>query len=543
MSRSPAMVASTKLFHAVEEAARRGVPVAEVIGEHEQAQRALEPHEISRRELLAGATGLASAAAFATSPTLSFARSLARKPAPRVAIVGAGLAGIRCAHLLWNGRPAEPIASTIFEAHPERAGGRCWTLRDYFGAGLITEHGGEFINSNQFAVRNLAKALALKLEDVNGGNLPSGEEAYLIDGGVYTNKEALADWDSIGYKTFHRAMRESETRAGAALLDSLSVTEWLEGTEIGTTSRFGKLMLACTVAEQGGDPEEQSALLLIEEFGVKNSRSALTTGEGNERFHIIGGNDQLVTRMLDELPPETVQLGNQLVALRTTAGGSYKLVLDADGVTSETTADIVVLALPFTTLSEVDLSRSSLSQTKRHVIETFGMGTNAKIHVELDRETWPALGYSGDTLTEWEGLCCGWDDSVPLGPDANPVLYTGYPGGRTGRSGLTGAAHGPAPEADTSWMLDQLDQLFPGTSAAFTGVAYEDHWVEDPWVHGAYSFWKVGQATSYAELAAAPEGAILFAGEHTSLENEGYLDGAVETGERAAREVLRLLRA
>ena len=120
-------------------------------------------------------------------------------------------------------------------------------------------------------------------------------------------------------------------------------------------------------------------------------------------------------------------------------------MLDVNGTTLETTADIVVLALPFTTLNEVDLSKSALSATKRHVIKTYGMGTNAKIHVELDHETWPALGYSGDVLTEWEGLCCGWDDSVPLGPDASPVLYTGFPGGHVGLTGLTGAAHGPAP--------------------------------------------------------------------------------------------------
>lgn len=517
------------------------MPVEEVLGEREQAGRARAAGTMNRRELLAGASGLASMAVLGAGPAVSFARSLARKPAPRIAIVGAGLAGIRCAHLLWNAKPSQPIASTIYEANPERVGGRCWTLRDFFGAGLITEHGGQFINTDQLAVRRLARALGLELEEVNGGNLPSGEEAYLIDGGIYTNKEALADWDSIGYRTFHRAVREAQTHAGARLLDSLSVTEWLEGTEIGTTSRFGRLMLACSVAEQGGDPEEQSALLLIEEFGEKDTRRALTTGEGDERFHIVGGNDQLVTRMLDELPAETVQPGHRLVALRANAAGSYKLAFEVAGSTRETTADIVVLALPFTTLKEVELSKSGLSATKRHVIETFGMGTNAKIHVELDRETWPALGYSGATLTEWEGLCCGWDDSVPLGPNASPVLYLGYPGGHVGRSGLTGAAHGPAPERDVTWMLDQLDLLFPGTSAAFTGVAYEDHWVEDPWVHGAYSFWKVGQATTYAELAAAPEGAILFAGEHTSVENEGYLDGAVETGERAAGEVISRL--
>jgi len=540
MPRSPAMFAAVESFSAHEQAARRGIPVEEVLAERERAEQARGEGTISRRELLAGATGFAAMAASA-SPALAVAHSLSkRRRGPRVAIVGSGLAGLRCAHQLWNSS-AGPVASTVFEANPERIGGRCWTLRDYFGAGLITEHGGEFINSGQLAVRQLARALGLQLENVNGGNLRHGEEVYLIDGRSYTNKEALSDWDSFGYHIFHRALHEAETPAGASLLDSLSVTEWLEGTEIGTTSPFGKLMLACTVAEQGGDPEEQSALLLIEEFGYKKSHNRLTTGEGNERFHIIGGNDQLITRMLDELPPETVQLGHQLVALRKKSDGSYKLVLDVGGSTRETRADIVVLALPFSTLREVDLSKSGLSATKRHVIDTFGMGTNAKIHIELDHETWPALGYSGDTLTEWEGLCCGWDDSVPLGADASAVLYTGYPGGRVGRNVLTGAAHGPAPSADVQWMLDPLDQLFPGTSAAFTGLAYEDHWVEDPWVHGAYSFWAVGQATSYAGLAAAPEGSILFAGEHTSTENEGYLDGAVETGERAAGELAGLL--
>jgi monoamine oxidase len=534
------MLAAADSFSACEAAIARGLPVEEVVGEREQAERARRASEMSRRELLAAAAGLATTVAVGTSPALSFARSLTQAPSPRVAIVGSGLAGLRCAHQLWTERPHRPLPSTIFEANPERVGGRCWSLRDYFGAGLVTEHGGSFINTNQRTVRRLARTLGLELEDVNGGNLSSGEEVYLIDGGSYTNNDALADWEAIGHRTFRRALAEAKTRAGKKLLDGLSVTEWLEGTEIGTSSRFGKLMLACTVAEQGGDPEEQSALLLIEEFGYKPAHT-LTTGEGDERFHIVGGNDQLVTRMLGELPAETVKLDHRLVALRTKTDGSYRLVLDVGSSTVETTADVVVLALPFATLREVDLSKAGLSATKRHVIDTFGMGTNAKIHIELDHATWPALGYSGDMLTEWEGLCCGWDDNVPLGADASPLLYLGFPGGHVGRSGLTGAAHGPAPQKDVKWMLKQLDQVFPGTSTAYTGRAYEDHWSEDPFTNGAYSFWAVGQATNFGELAAAPEGSILFAGEHTSTENEGYLDGAVETGERAAREVRRRL--
>ncbi len=203
----------------------------------------------------------------------------------------------------------------------------------------------------------------------------------------------------------------------------------------------------------------------------------------------------------------------------------------------EKTADLVVLALPFSTLRHVELERSGLSSAKRHVIDTMGMGTNAKIHLELSHKTWPALGYGGATYGEWQRLACAWDDTVQLGPNASPALYLAFPGGRVGRAGLTGKAHGTAPPRDVNWALGQIEHLFPGTTAAYTGRAYEDHWARDPWVHGAYSYYRVGQAASYGDLAGAADGRFLFAGEHTSTDNIGFLDGAVETGERAARQL------
>src|ERR1700722_7604807 len=86
-SRSPKMLASTELFSAHEEAARRRVPAAGVPGERERAEH---ERKLSRRELLVTAAGLATTAALATNPALSFASSLRRSPAPRIAIVGSG---------------------------------------------------------------------------------------------------------------------------------------------------------------------------------------------------------------------------------------------------------------------------------------------------------------------------------------------------------------------------------------------------------------------------------------------------------------------
>jgi monoamine oxidase len=131
---------------------------------------------------------------------------------------------------------------------------------------------------------------------------------------------------------------------------------------------------------------------------------------------------------------------------------------------------------------------------------------------------------------------------VPLGPAGSPALLLGFPGAHVGATGLTGSAHGTAPSADVARFLAQIEPVYPGTTTAYTGRAYEDHWALDPWVHGAYSYCRVGQAASFGHIAGLPEGAIHFAGEHTSVDHQGFLDGAVSSGQRAARQLLRAIR-
>jgi monoamine oxidase len=538
--RSPGMAAQRHTFALHARSEHTGVPVADIRAAFEARRARAKAHDgggQTRRELLIGAGGLVAGSMVAGRTASALARPPAGKP--RIAIVGAGLAGLRCAHMLWTHNPGPRVSSTVYEAHSHRAGGRCWTLRDFFSAGLITEHGGSFLNSNQGAVLGLAARLGLKLEVVHGGDLPSGEEVFFIDGRPYTYAEANKDWHDVGFRAFRTAAKQLRSAAGASRLDRMSVPEWLDSTEIGSGSRFGKLMMANTVTENGGDPSDQSAQDLIYLL-TGNPRSSLLPLPGDdERYHIIGGNDQLVSRMIKQLPPETVRHDHVLVSIGERSDGRVNLAFDVSGKTVERTADFVVLALPFSTLRDVELKHSGLSKTKRHVIRTMGMGTNAKIHLELSHKTWPALGYSGATYGEWQRLACAWDDVVQLGPHASPALYLAFPGGRVGRSGLTGKAHGRAPARDVRWALEEIEHVFPGTTAAYTGRAYEDHWARDPWVRGAYSYYRVGQADTYGQLAGASEGRFLFAGEHTSINNIGFLEGAVETGERAARRLLR----
>src|SRR3954452_14306368 len=113
--RSPVSRWVLNAFALHREAERTGIPVDDLRGEG-----------LTRRELLGAGAGLVAGAALATRPAQALARPARRTDAPRIAIVGAGLAGLRCAHLLWTGQPGDPLATSVYEANPERAGGRCW---------------------------------------------------------------------------------------------------------------------------------------------------------------------------------------------------------------------------------------------------------------------------------------------------------------------------------------------------------------------------------------------------------------------------------
>jgi monoamine oxidase len=85
--------------------------------------------------------------------------------------------------------------------------------------------------------------------------------------------------------------------------------------------------------------------------------------------------------------------------------------------------------------------------------------------------------------------------------------------------------------------------VLPGLSAKWNRRAAIDWWPGNPWSLGSYSYWKVGQYTTFAGAEGARSGNCHFAGEHTSIEAQGYLNGAVESGERATSEILADVKA
>ena len=113
-----------------------------------------------------------------------------------------------------------------------------------------------------------------------------------------------------------------------------------------------------------------------------------------------------------------------------------------------------------------------------------------------------------------------------------------FSGGKTGAGYPVDEPHAPAPMGVVDDALTFLETYFPGMRASFNGRSWLDSWVDDPWAKGSYAAFLPGQWTAFFGYMGLPQDNVHFAGEHTSTYSQGYLNGGVETGLRAARKVI-----
>jgi monoamine oxidase len=487
---------------------------------------------ITRRRMLGGAAGVGAAALLGPGALAEALGGGARRPpspdGPRIAIVGAGLAGLACAYRLHQ----RGIAATLYEAHGERVGGRCWTARE-FAAGQTAEHGGEFIDSAHHRIRALAGELGLHLDDLEAAarKRPGLHPRLFLDGEARRFAEVYRDQHLITTRAATDARRVGSFRwdrhgRAARAFDETTAAEWLDLALPHRSHRLLRLATEQYMAEEYGlDVGRLSAISMLTAFGPFGV-------ESDERFHVHGGNDQLAWGLAERLPAETLRLDSPLTALRR-RGSSYALSLA--GATTEARADVVVLCLPFTALRRVDLDGAGLGARKRRCIEELGMGTNAKLLVQLRRHLSHYDRWNGEFYDEEVDTWCSSTDQR-----GRPGLLTVFSGGAYGAAQRGPSPHGPAPHGRVRQALRRISQAVPGLDAGYDGDAWLDHWASDPWTHGSYAAFEPGQYTRYWGFVGRPEGRVLFGGEHTCLSAQGFLEGAVRSGERCAAEAAQL---
>ena len=431
-----------------------------------------------------------------------------------VIVAGAGLAGLAAARAL----EARGAAVTVVEAR-DRVGGRVWTLRTQFAGRQHAEAGADLIEEEQEHVLTLAKELGLKpvrilresfgfygpdargRRRIHTGPGAMGKIGKLLADPVRDFKFAEERWDS----------------AVALRLGRQSVAQWLDRVKAPAALRAGVrgfrgFFLA--------DPEDLSMLPLVEQF-------ASSGPPGRDRiFRIEGGNDRLATTIAKRL--RGAILLKTVVRRVRRHDERVTVTIEALGKPhTELTADFVVCALPASTARGVFFD-PPLAEPQHEAMTRLRYGCATRLLLQFDRRFWKKPG---------RPLAFGSD--LPTG-----AVWDGNEH-QKGHGILSFLAGGKASKAlqeilqaeGERGVIRHIDWLGPPARLLASQVVAWDH---DPWARGGYAYFDPGFDPLLRAWLARPAGRIVFAGEHTSIKSQGYMNGAVESGLRAAAEVSAL---
>ncbi|MGC4085306.1 MAG: NAD(P)/FAD-dependent oxidoreductase [Vicinamibacterales bacterium] len=430
-----------------------------------------------------------------------------------VLVAGAGLAGLVAARNL----AASGASVTVVEAR-DRVGGRVWTMRDGFIDGQHAEAGGDMIDEDHQAIRTLADEFGL--EQVRILTTGFGYARTTRTGDIrIVARSAARGWERLAddLRELGQRYRWTERRWDspvAAEIARLSVARWLD-------ERNANPELRTTVTGLRGfflaDPEELSLLQLVDQF-------ASDSASPGRMYRIAGGNDRLAA-MLASVLGDRVHLNTELLAV-SQRGGTIRASLRNGRARSQLQADYIVLALPATLLRRIPIT-PALPVQQHDAIASLAYGRGTKTLLQFDRRFWRSAGRPrafGSALS----FGAGWE--------ANEE--------QRGKAGILSLLAGGSASDATNDIVERdgvqglvrtLDWL--GARTAEVVGWRQARWEADPWSRGGYAVFSPSFKPSLRGWLAQPCGKVFFAGEHTSLRWQGYLNGAVESGHRAAAEV------
>jgi monoamine oxidase len=536
MRRTPLMRALQRLAGDHRAATQLGIEVEEYRDRQAEAR-------ISRREFVkrTGAVG----AAVAIGGPVALARSARAARTPRIAIIGGGIAGLTAALTLQD----KGVYSDVYESSG-RVGGRMHSDWQEFGTsfwanGQQAELCGELIDSNHKTILQLAQRFKLATVDLLQAQPNGTQDTYWIFGADYPYDEATEDFKPIHntlqgqvQATSYPTLHDNFTAAGQ-FFDRMTLHDWIANyVPGGHGSRMGALLNAAYNEEYGAETTDQSALNLIYLLGYKSGPGTWSIyGASDERYHLVGGNSKLPVAIANALTSSSVHLGYRMTAIALANDGSIKVSFD-NGKT--VTADHVVLCMSFAVLRTLNYKKAGFDPLKQTAITQLGAGRNAKLDLQFDTRLWNAYGGTGSLYSNLP-FQSGWE--VTRAQAGASGILVEYPGAEV--AGSMGQSNPYTTTATNSQVityaqqfLSQLEPIFPGITAQWNGKAMLSTPVTDPNFLCSYSYWKPGQYTGFSGYERARQGNIHFAGEHCSINFQGYMEGGASEGVRAANEIL-----
>lgn len=471
-----------------------------------------------RREALsATGRGLAAVVLAGIGGAPAYACSPRRAARPRAIVVGAGLAGLVAAgeleRLGWE--------VTVLEARV-RIGGRVQTIRRPFAGGQHAEAGGEFVDRNHLRVRAWARRLGLDLEDVRRGF--AGLEDVVFHAGrrrayrVYVSGAARREIRRVTNALFElsRAIDpiDPASSPNASAIDERSAADLID--EVGIDGRARKVLANFIRDDYGVEPERLSLL-----YAAQAERLYYGVPDGAiEQFRVRGGNDRLVAAFRRRISGRLITGA----PVSSVSAGEAGVVVEAAGEAFE--AERCVVAAPLPALREVAFD-PALPPALAAAIRSLAYARVTKVLDQYERRVWRRRGHSGDALTDLE-IGTVWE-ATDQQPGRRGILISYAAGDRS--AGLERLDN----RERVRLARGELGRLFPGTDGAWrSGTSAA--WATERWSGGTWCSYAPGQVTAFWRAVRAPAGRIHFAGEHTAAFT-GYMEGAIRSGERAAREV------
>jgi len=430
-----------------------------------------------------------------------------------VVVAGAGLAGLTAARDLMG----MGATVTVVDAR-DRVGGRVQTVRDGFTGGQHAEAGADLIDDEHEAVRKLADELHLNLvrilRDGWGFAAPNGHgRVRIAKQGIARGWSRLADNLSGLASRYHLAEQRWDSpifadvakRSVAQWLADINADEELRQTAAGLSGFF----LA--------DPEDLSLLDLLDQLAEGPILSKAT-------YRIEGGNDKLASALAATLG-ERVHLNAELVAV-SHRGRGIRASVRRGRDTSQIAADYCVFALPATLVRRVPIT-PALPAPQHDALNALRYGRVTRSLLQFSERFWRAPGRPrafGSPLP----FGAVWDGNEEQ--RGKPGILSLTAGGRA-----SDATRDAVNINGNGVLVQWLDWL--GSGKATLTATRQITWDTDPWARGGYAYMDPAFSPALQPWLARPFGRLFFAGEHTSLRWRGYMNGAVESGHRAAVEL------
>ena len=440
-----------------------------------------------------------------------------------VVVIGAGLSGLMAALEL-----EQAGCKVVVLEGRDRVGGKVLTFADTRGA---PEAGANIIYGDYRRLMRLAERLDVELVDQMPRLARHVGYTLVLDGTPVARK----DWPDSPRNPFPPALREMMPWQYVPTLTSQenplqSIDGWYAPDKApldvsmrdflrsqGATDDIIRLAYD-TIPTYGMNARDVSALMMA-------YVSAFTALQKNTRpvmLQASGGNQRLAGAMSRLLRSE-VRFGQTVKAVRADASGTE--VHTSDG--SRYKAKAVVCALPFATLREIDLE-PGLTGVQARAVRTLPHQAIYQVALHSSRAFWETDDMEPSM---WTDSHLGRVAAIYHGADADEV------------SSLVVSAYGPAanhldrlgPAGAARYVVAEIERTRPAAKGALT-VTGQHSWTRDPFSGGAWAYFHPGTVTKFLPAMFAPSGRVHFCGEQTSVIARG-MEGALESGERAAREV------